>query len=118
MTRFLTGSDAPVSVIATDLYQEIPPSTDPVAQEQIGRGRKLLTFSDSRQDAAFFAPYLENTYRRAVERRLIAGAVEAERDTEPRIEDLVRRSSAPPSGRSSSTRTRAEPANETRSRPG
>jgi hypothetical protein len=89
VTRFLTGSDAPVSVIATDLYQEIPPSSDPAVQEEIGRGRKLLTFSDSRQDAAFFAPYLENTYRRAVERRLIAGAVEAERDTEPRIDDLV-----------------------------
>ena len=28
VSRFLTGSDAPVSVIATDLYQEIPPSAD------------------------------------------------------------------------------------------
>ena len=89
VSRFLTGSDAPVSVIATDLYQEIPPSADDAVRDEIGQGRKLLAFSDSRQDAAFFAPYLENTYRRAVERRLIAGAVDAERGNEARIEDLV-----------------------------
>lgn len=66
--RFLTGSDAPVAVIATSLYQELPtaPSTS-----RIGGGRKLLSFADSRQDAAFFAPYLERTYNRAVQRRLL-----------------------------------------------
>ena len=30
--------------------------------DRSGQGRKLSTFSDSRQDAAFFAPYLERTY--------------------------------------------------------
>ena len=62
--RFLTGTDAPVSVIATELYQAIPPSSDPAQAHLAGQGRKLLTFSDSRQDAAFFAPYLERTYLR------------------------------------------------------
>lgn len=72
--RFLTGLDAPVSVIATNLYQELPPSSTAMARRTVGEGRKLLAFSDSRQDAAFFAPFLERTYGRAVQRRLIATA--------------------------------------------
>jgi ATP-dependent helicase YprA (DUF1998 family) len=68
--RFLPGSEAPVSVIATSLYQSLPPvpTSSPRA---VADGRKLLMFSDSRQDAAFFAPYLGRTYSRALERRLI-----------------------------------------------
>lgn len=87
--RFMTGSDAPVAVIATDLYQEIPASTDEASAHAVGRGRKLLTFSDSRQDAAFFAPYLERTYNRAVQRRLIQINVERLQDDEPCLEDLL-----------------------------
>lgn len=67
--RFLTGSDAPVAVIATSLYQELPPVQR--SRGAVGDGRKLLSFADSRQDAAFFAPYLERTYNRAVQRRLL-----------------------------------------------
>ena len=66
--RFRTGVDAPVSVIATELYQSLPPSTDSQQREKVGEGRKLLSFADSRQDAAFFAPYLNRTYERAVTR--------------------------------------------------
>lgn len=73
--RFLTGQDAPVSVLATALYQQIPPSLDPNVRELPGQGRKLLVFSDSRQDAAFFAPYLERTYDQALHRRLIHQAL-------------------------------------------
>lgn len=87
--RFLTGSDAPVSVVATDLYQEIPPSQDPALRDEVGQGRKLLAFSDSRQDAAFFAPFLERTYRRAVQRRLIAQALASFGADNPRLGDLV-----------------------------
>jgi len=86
--RFLTGNDAAASVLATALYQEIPPreigdEVQPQEQQrgidewsstagasasggarapQVGGGRQLLIFSDSRQDAAFFAPYLNRTY--------------------------------------------------------
>jgi ATP-dependent helicase YprA (DUF1998 family) len=74
--RMVTGTDAPASVIATDLFQAIPASSDPRLQKQVGQGRKLLTFSDSRQDAAFFASFLDRTYSRAVERRVLFGAVE------------------------------------------
>jgi hypothetical protein len=78
-----------VSVIATDLYQALSRSHDPIQAEKVGEGRKLLTFSDSRQDAAFFAPYLERTYQRAVQRRLIYDAIDRLGDARPRTEDLV-----------------------------
>jgi hypothetical protein len=87
--RLYTGSEAPVSVIATDLYQALSKSHDPIQAEKVGEGRKLLTFSDSRQDAAFFAPYLERTYQRAVQRRLIYDAIARLGDARPRTEDLV-----------------------------
>jgi ATP-dependent helicase YprA (DUF1998 family) len=69
--RFLSGSEAPVAVIATDVYEQLTPSQEPGSIHRPGQGRKLLVFADSRQDAAFFAPYLERTHRRAVQRRLI-----------------------------------------------
>ncbi len=90
--RFFTGHDAPVSVIATAVYQCLPPEDPPAGQVTgIGEGRKLLAFSDSRQDAAFFAPYLDRTYSRAVQRRLIWEALDRHRDEDEglRFEDLV-----------------------------
>lgn len=69
--RFLTGQDAPASVLATALYQNLPPLDDPNMASLPGAGRKLLSFADSRQDAAFFAPYLERTYGQLLRRRLI-----------------------------------------------
>lgn len=90
--RFFTGQDAPVAVAATSLYQALPVGDHPVGEvPEIGEGRKLLTFSDSRQDAAFFAPYLERTYARAVQRRMIWLAIEQDLDAELRFEDLVPR---------------------------
>ena len=88
--RFFTGHDAPVSVIATALYQHLPPEL-PLSEgaQGIGEGRKLLTFSDSRQEAAFFAPYLERTYSRTVQRRLIWEALDQHRDEALRLGDIV-----------------------------
>lgn len=84
--RFLTGQDAPVSVLATALYQQLPPSPHEREREYPGEGRKLLIFSDSRQDAAFFAPYLENTYSRFLRRRLIVDVLAS--DPEAREGDV------------------------------
>lgn len=70
--RLLTGADAPVSVLATALYGALPGSDD----AKPGGGRKLLVFADSRQDAAFFAPYLERTYEDVLRRRLVMEALE------------------------------------------
>lgn len=75
VSRVETGQDAPGAVIASSLYQQIPPSVDPKRAERPGEGRKLLTFSDSRQDAAFFAPYFERLYTGSVQRNLIYRAV-------------------------------------------
>jgi ATP-dependent helicase YprA (DUF1998 family) len=92
VSRFLTGQDAPVAVIATGLYQGLPPSRDPEARSFVGEGRKLLVFSDSRQDAAFFAPYLEDTYLHAIQRNLILTmATVADPGPPLRTEDLVPR---------------------------
>jgi len=69
--RFLTGQDAPVSVLADALYQHIPDSTAKNHDDLPGHGRKMLNFTDSRQNAAFFAPYIERAHERNLRRRLI-----------------------------------------------
>lgn len=91
---FLTGQDAPVSVLATALYQNLPPSEKEDEQSLPGEGRKLLVFSDSRQDAAFFAPYLERTYQQILRRRLILQTLREDPiayEGELRIEDVANR---------------------------
>ena len=70
LRRFESGNDASVAVLSTSLYQSLPPSPELNAAELPGGGRKLLAFSDSRQQAAFFAPYLENSYGRLMQRTL------------------------------------------------
>lgn len=92
--RFLTGRDAPVSVLAISLYQLLPPAEDERSNELPGQGRKLLLFSDSRQDAAFFAPYLERTYSQVLHRRLILKTLvedEEGRAGHLRLQDLEQR---------------------------
>jgi ATP-dependent helicase YprA (DUF1998 family) len=88
--RFVTGQDAPVAVIGTSLYQDLPASEDDDLSGEVGEGRKLLVFSDSRQDAAFFAPYLEGSYGRGVQRAMIRTAAALGTASEPyRLDDLV-----------------------------
>lgn len=63
------GQDAPVAVLGTVLYQHLPPERAAVSRP--GEGRKLIVFSDSRQDAAYFAPYLQNSYQQLIDRRRV-----------------------------------------------
>ena len=98
LRRFNVGTDAAASVLGTALYEEIEPpktqlkidylpeedewgvsktpqkkSTDIFAEE---KNRKLLVFSDSRQDAAFFAPYFNRTHGQIMRRHLIIRTLE------------------------------------------
>ncbi|MGQ9721861.1 MAG: DEAD/DEAH box helicase [Candidatus Jordarchaeum sp.] len=65
--EFIFQTDAPTAVLATALYQNL--------DKKNTRKNNILIFSDSRQDAAFFASYLEFTYRRILFRRLIIEAL-------------------------------------------
>ncbi len=98
--RFLIGQDAPTSVLATALYQELPDRSVDTAKEHSEyspsihekTARRLLVFSDSRQDAAYFAPYLgELTYKGILWRRLMIQTFEKKFkvDSEWRISDFV-----------------------------
>lgn len=67
--RPVSGVDALTSVISTALYEHLP-TNDKGGAIRGGR-RKLLAFSDNRQDAAYFAPYLEDSYFDFLRRRVI-----------------------------------------------
>lgn len=60
------GSDGPNTVIATALHELLP----------INR-RRVLAFADSRQEAAFFAWYAEDSYRSLSDRNFILRAMKA-----------------------------------------
>lgn len=62
------GSDGPNSVIATALHELLP-----------NENRKILAFADSRQEAAFFAWYVENSYEKIRDRNLIFKAIKSDR---------------------------------------
>lgn len=62
------GSDGPNTVIATALHELLPEDK-----------RKVLAFADSRQEAAFFAWYAEDSYRKLRDRNLILRAIKAGR---------------------------------------
>lgn len=79
--RLRTDTNAAPAVITTALYQHIPAATDKTVEE-VGEGRKLLMFSDSRQAAAFAAPYLGKTYGRMLERRYLTMVL-----TDPKYRD-------------------------------
>lgn len=78
--RFEAGLDAAAAVLATSLYQHLP--------EDDG-ARRLLMFSDSRQQAAFAAPYLQQSYAALVERTLLARALEGQKGEELSSGDLA-----------------------------
>lgn len=54
------GTDGPHAVIVTSLYQSLPE-----------RRKKVLAFADGRQEAAFFAWYLEDSYKDILSRNLV-----------------------------------------------
>jgi hypothetical protein len=63
LTGLRADANAAQAVVAESFYRHLPESKDDTALIYPGRGRKLLCFSDSRQQAAYFAPYLQHTHR-------------------------------------------------------
>ena len=59
---FRSTEEAPTVVLAETIIRNLPFNPDnPLTKNLPANGRNLLVFSDSRQRAAFFAPYLEYT---------------------------------------------------------
>ncbi len=77
------GTNGPNSVIATALHGLLPK----------GERRKILAFTDSRQDAAFFAWYVEHSYQKVLDRNFILRALKKNKINEEglSIEDLQTR---------------------------
>jgi Lhr-like helicase len=61
VTPMVSEAEAAQAVTTQAIYDCLPPAKEEKASYYPGRGRKLLIFSDSRQKAARFAPYLEMT---------------------------------------------------------
>lgn len=94
--RFFLSEDAVSSVLATALYGEIPntvkkndaekdkkPSSllDYLDDDETTDVKKqLLIFSDSRQNAAYFAPYLNNSYRDILIKKIMIETIEKSKD--------------------------------------
>lgn len=81
--RFLTGQDAPVSVLAGTMYRDVPVARTHEERSKPGEGRKLLIFTDNRQRAAFFAPYLDRAQNRQLRRRLMVESLQRLNQDEP-----------------------------------
>lgn len=60
LIRLSPGDDALAAVVTQETLEALPARGSDGIARPLG-GRKLLVFSDNRQDAAFFAPYFERT---------------------------------------------------------
>jgi len=63
VSEVVYGGEGPHAVIATTLHRQLPP-----------KRRRVLAFADGRQDAAFFAWYLEGSYKDILARSLLLKA--------------------------------------------
>ena len=89
LRRLTTSEDAATEMLARKLYQELPAektittsnSVDddlwgaPATNEEKVAGRKMLSFSDNRQDAAKFAIFLQNRYNDWIWKNIISNVI-------------------------------------------
>lgn len=97
LRRFFTGQEAVTSVIGTALFEAMPsykvvheighpnddfgfdfddgPSTEDGKEYKEKIAKQFLAFSDSRQGAAFYATYLDQTYRNILYKRVFLEAI-------------------------------------------
>ncbi|XBH20415.1 DEAD/DEAH box helicase [Jonesiaceae bacterium BS-20] len=84
--RLSAGYDASISVLISDLYGNLP---EDLSIDVPGNGRKLLMFADSRQQAAYAAPNLEQSYETMLYRRLIVMGLEERQGFEQTSSELA-----------------------------
>ncbi len=91
---FKSQENAPTAVLAETIIRNLPfDPEDPQKSELPANGRNLLVFSDARQRAAFFAPYLEQTTLETAYMGPLAKAIDAAEHREGRpasIEEVAR----------------------------
>ena len=113
--RFLTANQPATFAVGKSLYDAIPPhpdikqtnesaysgadlfddlfddELDPEEPQAVDEsGRKLLVFSDNRQEAAFFAGYFEKKYRLIMWRKAILHVLNEAENHEMYIPDLIK----------------------------
>jgi len=82
---FITADDAPTAVLADSIMRSLPKEEG--SDDRPANGRRLLAFSDSRQRAAYFAPYLmRTTCESAYQQPLMAAILQA--TEEDRVSDF------------------------------
>ena len=74
INRFIAYTDAPLEAMVDSLFELLP---EPSKQLPPLSERKLLTFSDGRQDAAFFASDYQRTHTELLYRQLVWQAFKA-----------------------------------------
>ena len=77
LTTIYAGDESTSAMVTQTLLEALPAKPNSDAPMQ---GRSLLAFSDNRQDAAFFAPFLERISRVEAVRGAIIDSVRAEED--------------------------------------
>lgn len=96
--RFYIGAESATGVLATSLYEELPSKriteyNDDGVRLEFNGGKQFLAFSDSRSEAAFFASYLDKSYKEFLRRRGLVQVLNDNKDDiidEPyTIDDLV-----------------------------
>lgn len=93
LRMFFTGQEAVTSVIGTALFEELPAyksiqevqiveddtgfgfATDEPKVVQEKAAKQFIAFSDNRQGAAFYASYLDTTYKSILYKRLVVEAL-------------------------------------------
>jgi ATP-dependent helicase YprA (DUF1998 family) len=79
ISRFISYTDAPLEVMIDSLFELLP---EPAREEKQPTKRKLLAFSDGRQDAAFFSSDFQRTHTEALYRQLVWHAFQSRKDNE------------------------------------
>ena len=86
----LHPGDEALSAVAAQVLLECLPEKEPDEYPRPLAGRRVLAFSDNRQDAAFFAPFFERTSLDLAVRAGIARSISrAEDDDAPGLSDLA-----------------------------